>query len=183
MEIDILRIGEPDPNVIQRIQENLNTNFAKTRCTQIANSLPIPKAAYNKAKHQYRSDIILDMILNYAAEEDVFDRVLGIADFDMFTPRLSFVFGEAECPGKAAVISLRRLRPEFYRKTANMEILVDRSTKGAIHELGHTAGLKHCANPFCIMYFSNSVFETDRKRSMFCNKCSLKIQAAMDNPR
>jgi archaemetzincin len=91
------------------------------------------------------------------------------------------VFGEAECPGKAALISLWRLRPEYYGSSPKIELFVERGTKEALHELGHTLGLRHCSNPFCVMYFSNSIFETDRKQSLFCNKCFLKVEKALEN--
>ncbi|HVP27089.1 MAG TPA: matrixin family metalloprotease, partial [Candidatus Bathyarchaeia archaeon] len=92
----------------------------------------------------------------------------------------NYVFGEAESPGKAALISLYRLKPEFYGKKPNTELFIERSTKEAVHEIGHTLGLNHCSNPFCVMYFSNSIFETDRKQSLFCNKCYLKIENKPD---
>ena len=174
MKIGIARAGPVDSGVISRIQENLDTILADTKTTLIADTLPIPKEAYAKTRQQYRSDIILAAIHNLAETHNSFDRVLGIVDVDLFVPRLNFVFGEAEYPGKAAVVSLWRLRPEFYGKAENNELLVERGTKEAVHELGHTLGLKHCANPFCVMYFSNSIFETDRKQSLFCNKCYLK---------
>jgi archaemetzincin len=85
------------------------------------------------------------------------------------------VFGEAECPGKTAVISVHRLKPEFYERKPDEDLLLERTTKEAVHELGHTFGLQHCPNPFCVMYFSNSIFETDRKQSLFCNKCTTNL--------
>jgi len=176
----MLRLGQTDPSVISSIQENLDTIFADTKTTLIAETLPLPDKAYAKKRQQYRSGIILGAIHNFAETHNSFDRALGIVDVDLFVPRLNFVFGEAEYPGKAAVISLWRLRPEFYGKTTDNHVLVERSTKEAVHKLGHTLGLKHCANPFCVMHFSNSIFETDRKQSLFCNKCYLKTIITAD---
>jgi archaemetzincin len=176
MKVGILRIGQVDSYVIGRIQENLNMIFPGVTFTLTAESLPVPDGAFDKARNQYRSDFILSTVHSYAENEKALDRVLGIVDVDVFVPELNFVFGEAECPGKAALISLWRLRPEFYGNASNVELLVERSTKEAVHELGHTLSLKHCSNPFCVMYFSNSIFETDRKQSLFCNKCHMKVE-------
>lgn len=176
MNIKILKIGPVDSYLLSRIQENLDISFPKTKCMLISETLPIPEKALNKVRQQHDSNILLNEIRNYAEKENILDRVLGIIDVDIFASNLNFVFGEAECPGRTALISLWRLRPEFYGKKRNSELLVARSTKEAVHELGHTLGLRHCSNPFCVMYFSNSIFETDRKQSLFCNKCYLKVE-------
>lgn len=178
MNIGILRIGQTDLHIISGIQENLNMIFPAT-CTLITENLQTPEEALNKTRGQYHSDIILNIIRNYAEKEKTLDRILGIIDVDIFVSALNFVFGEAECLGKAALISLWRLKPEFYGKASNMDLLVERGTKEAVHELGHTLGLKHCSNPFCVMYFSNSIFETDRKQSLFCNKCHVEAEKIM----
>jgi len=180
MKIGILHVGQVDSHVINRVQENLNMILPKTKCAVISETMPIPSEAFSNTRRQYRSDMILSKIHNYAEKDEALDHVLGIVDADIFAPKLNFVFGEAECPGKAALISLWRLRPEFYGKASNMELFLERITKEAVHELGHSLGLRHCSNPFCVMYFSNSIFETDRKQSLFCTKCYLKAEIAMD---
>jgi archaemetzincin len=176
MKIGILRIGHVDSRVIERVRENLKMTFPETESKLIHKTLPVPQESFDPFRRQYRSNIILGLVRDYAEKSKDIDRVLGIIDVDLFVPSLNFVFGEAECPGKAAIISLWRLRQEFYNAPSNFELFVERSTKEAVHELGHTLGLGHCSNPFCVMYFSNSIFETDRKKSLFCNKCHLKVQ-------
>jgi archaemetzincin len=180
MTIGVLQIAQADPYVVDRVVENLNMAFPKTTCTLIKAAFSLPEETFDRKRRQYRSDVILSIVQDYAQKQKAIDRVLGITDIDIFVPPLNFVFGEARCPGKAALISLYRLRPEFYGEKPNVELFVERSTKEAVHELGHTLGVEHCPNPFCVMYFSNSIFETDRKRSLFCDKCFLKKQANVD---
>ena len=52
-----------------------------------------------------------------------------------------------------------------------------KQVKEAVHELGHTRGLGHCADPRCVMAFSNSLADTDRKGKEFCARCTYKLRA------
>ncbi|KUO41553.1 MAG: hypothetical protein AVW06_01040 [Hadesarchaea archaeon DG-33-1] len=135
--------------------------------------LEMPPAAHDSRRKQYRSDIILERIQHRITGEN---RVLAITDVDIYMPTLNFIFGQAQYPGRIAVISLCRLDPAFYGKPPSYEVLLERATKEAIHELGHTFGLAHCPKPSCVMSFSNNILEVDRKSYTFCNACRRKLR-------
>ena len=134
---------------------------------------PLRVEAFDKKRQQHNSHIILGEVQSFAIGKRNLNRVLGVVDVDIFVPELSFVFGEAMCPGKVALISLWRLKPEFYGDAPNIELLMGRAAKEAVHELGHTLGLQHCSRSSCVMYFSNSISDTDKKQSLFCDECYL----------
>ncbi len=82
---------------------------------------------------------------------------------DLTVPGLNFVFGLADPARGAAVISLARLYPEFYGQPRDPRRFKERAVKEAVHELGHLLGLGHCPDPACVMSFSNSLADTDRR--------------------
>jgi archaemetzincin len=88
---------------------------------------------------------------------------------------LNFVFGQASLTGGVAAIYLPRLRPVFYGLGADTSIFIERVLKEATHEVGHAFGLNHCPKQSCVMHFSNSLVDTDRKAKDFCNICINKL--------
>jgi archaemetzincin len=114
MKIGVLPIGKADTAVMLWIKKNLERVFPATKCMVIGETAPLREEAFNKKRKQYQSHTILSEIQSYAIRTPSLNRVLGVVDADIFVPELNFVFGEASCPGKAAVISLWRLKPEFY---------------------------------------------------------------------
>jgi archaemetzincin len=75
-------------------------------------------------------------------------------------------------PGQWAIISLHRLRTGG--DAGHDEVLYARALKEAVHEVGHTFGLGHCHDSACVMHFSNTLADTDRKGAHPCAVCGGK---------
>ena len=80
-------------------------------------------------------------------------------------------FGEAQLDGNCAVVSMARLGDEFYGLPAREDLMRERLVKEAGHELGHTFGLRHCADWRCVMASSHAVERLDVKGAAFCPRC------------
>ncbi len=101
--------------------------------------------------------------------------LLGVTDVDLALPIFTFVFGEAIDGGACAVISGHRLRQEFYGLPADPALFDQRLLKMALHEVGHTRGLRHCASWECVMATSYSIERLDLKSAVFCPSCASRI--------
>jgi len=126
--------------------------------------------AYNRARGQYHSTEILRRLVQDPHTESW--RILGVTEVDLYIPILTFVFGEAQLGQAAALVSTHRLRPEFYGMPKDPELLQARLLKEALHELGHTLGLRHCSNYLCVMSSSHSAERIDLKQADFCPACA-----------
>jgi archaemetzincin len=126
-------------------------------------------AAFDHGRGQYYSTDILRRLAPLAKDGE---RVLGVTELDLFVPVLTFVFGEAQLDGHSALVSFHRLREEFYGLPANGSLLAERLVKEAVHELGHTFGLRHCLDWRCVMSSSHGVELLDVKGEEFCGPCA-----------
>jgi archaemetzincin len=168
--IVLVAIGTVDQIVMDWLKNDLNTVFNKS--ITLGKGMLEPLYAFNKKRNQYLSKAILNAVTEQK-EYLPYEKILGIVDHDLFVPELNFVFGEAS--NKVAVISLTRLRQTFYHLNEDQNLFHQRVLTEAVHELAHTYGLGHCSNFRCVMFFSNSLMDTDRKGSEFCPKCKNKF--------
>ncbi len=129
--------------------------------------------AWNSARKQYDSTCLLAQ-LRHSYE----GAVIGATELDLFVPVLTFVFGEADMPGRAAIFSIHRLREEFYGLPRNAALLESRALRELWHEFGHTRGLAHCRDSACVMSSSHSVALVDAKSDRFCAVCRARLEMA-----
>jgi archaemetzincin len=134
-----------------------------------------PELSYDVSRGQFNSRTLLGLLLHHHPGPG---KVLAVTDVDLFIPVLTFVFGEAQLGGRAAVVSSHRLAPERYGLKPDPALLKTRLIREAIHELGHTFALVHCRDTRCVMASSPQVEGIDLKSSRFCRQCRARLQAA-----
>lgn len=169
--LSIIPFGSIGKEILHFLQVGLTNMFGFY--TRIFNAQPIPQYAFNPKRNQYHSTRILERLKRIKTKEEL---ILGIVDVDLYVPELNFVFGEATIAGRVCIVSLVRLRQEYYGSPKNDKLFLERTLKEAVHEIGHTYGLGHCDDSKCIMHFSNSLRDTDIKGPNFCPGCEVKIK-------
>lgn len=163
-----------DNNIFKLLYDSISTQFNDINVT-IAPILKVEIHNFiNRQRNQLKSSNLLHWILEKIKPTKEM-KILVICDMDAYSGELNFVFGEARLGGCIAAIYLPRLRPEFYNLEQDELMFNDRIAKEAIHELGHSFGLFHCNNKRCVMYFSNSLYDTDFKNRTFCKNCKNKL--------
>ncbi|MEM4188678.1 MAG: archaemetzincin family Zn-dependent metalloprotease, partial [Candidatus Hadarchaeum sp.] len=172
-KIEIVAIGSIPDLLLQRLPATLIETFKPLadECG-VTTRKSIPSTAFDAQRRQYRAESILRHLLFGAERGSV---ILGIVNVDLYVPELNFVFGLSQLLGRGALVSIHRLNPSFYGQAPDFELIWNRTRKEAIHELGHVFGLNHCDDPKCVMNFSNSILEVDRKSSHFCPRCRAKL--------
>lgn len=174
--IYLVPIGEVKREILEDLKNNLPKVFPFKFV--IADEIPIPKDSFNEKRKQYLAYSFLEELskLNINAY-----KILGVTNVDLYAPSLNYVFGQAKLGGREGVISLARLDNSFYGFSECLSVLKHRALKEAVHELGHCFGLEHCTNSNCVMYFSNSLKDTDNKDYNFCYLCNIKFYKILEN--
>ncbi len=162
-----------EPNLFTYLQKELFKIFEIS--VIIDSPISLPKGGYSTKRKQYNGNyFIKELRKNKKYKEN--HLILGICDVDLYVENLNFIFGLASPLEKTALISLTRLKEEFYNKPKNESLFFLRALKEAVHEIGHLFYLEHCKNPTCVMFFSNSLADTDRKGPNFCEICLKKLK-------
>lgn len=164
MAIILQPIGVVDPAMIAFLEEEIGSIFG---AVEVKSAIEVPAEARVPEREQLEGSSFLKGLSAAGLEEG--DAVLGVTDEDLFVAETNFIFGLAY--GRQAIISLARLRQEFYGLLPDTDIFWERAKKEAVHELGHVFGLLHCPDRRCVMHFSNSILETDSKGWRFCGRC------------
>lgn len=167
--------AEVDRQMFQAIRDQSAADLAgRGDCIICEIELPAVEFAFDANRAQYRSIAVLEMLSRLCPADGW--KLLAITERDLFIPVLTFVFGQAQLDGRVAVVSLSRLRQEFYGLPADDGVLLDRARKEVLHEVGHTFGLVHCAVRSCAMSLATSVRHIDLKQAGYCEACGKRAQ-------
>lgn len=126
-------------------------------------NISFPENSYFKPRNRYRADSIIKSLRNIIGKDSV---IVGLSHSDISTTKSGIkdwgVMGLGYRPGKACVVSDFRLSV----KNENQQFY-----KLVLHELGHTAGLRHCKVKTCLMRDAEGGNPLDEEKD-FCEKCT-----------
>lgn len=125
------------------------------------------RSGFNPGRGQWRADSVIRQGIDGSSSSK--RMCVGLTGVDLYMPSLNFVFGLALRSERLAVVSWHRLRN-------GEDLFVSRLAKEIIHEVGHLEGLDHCPDKSCVMWFSNTLSETDAKGLGFCPACARRRQ-------
>lgn len=128
----------------------------------LRSNISFPENSYYKPRNRYRADSIIKSLKDNIGKDSV---IVGLSNSDISTTKNGIkdwgVMGLGYRPGKACVVSDFRL----FVKNKNKQFY-----KLVLHELGHTAGLPHCAIKTCLMRDAEGGNPLDEEKD-FCNDC------------
>jgi archaemetzincin len=162
-----------DPAILSALRDDLAGIFAAEIETYPA--VPPRQGHFVKERGQYLADGLLGDLSTIVSEPGTIP--LGITAADLFSPGMNFVYGIAGAGG--ALVSVFRLRQEFFGEESGPAVFRRRVLTETVHELGHALGLAHCEYPGCVMYFSSWIGDTDRKGPGFCFRCARALERRM----
>lgn len=166
--VEITPLGDVDRTALSVIAANIQIFTGLP--ADVIPALPIPDYALVPGRMQYNA---LPIVKSLASETRPRSIRLGVMSDDLCLPIMTYVFGEAQLNGRAAVISLYRLREQ---RNAKPDLFLERTAKTALHETAHVLGLKHCGDPGCLMSFSMGLEQIDALPIGFCPECTRFIK-------
>jgi archaemetzincin len=136
---------------------------------QVNSTLELPANTLNKAKSRYRADSLIRYLTRLSSGNQL---IIGVTNKDISTTKGVHadwgIMGLGFCPGKSCIVSTFRL------KGNNRD---EKLLKLALHELGHTQGLKHCPIKSCLMRDAAGKDHWN-ELTTFCKRCKGNLALA-----
>ena len=153
------------PKQLEEISENIRKIYPKIK---ILEPIDFPKNAFYQPRNRYRADSIIKYLRTKTPDNSV---TLALTNKDISVTKGKVadfgVMGLGYRPGNACVASTFRL---------NAENKSEQFYKIAIHELGHTQGLKHCPDKTCFMRDAEGKNPTNEEKD-FCQNCKKVLRS------
>ncbi len=157
--------------MVNKLATNIGPVF--NRSVDIIKGMKVPEESYNVIRGQNYATVLLNKLERVKASPREF--ILGILEEDIYLPDEPFVIGHADTVSRTAVVSLFKLRQEFYGLPEDEMKIFSRLFKQAVFFLAPLFGLTGCRNPKCINYHSRDMFDIDNKSEKLCDICQRNI--------
>ena len=136
----------------------------------------LPEQAYYQPRRRYRAEKILPFLLDRLPSDG--DRILGLTGVDISTGKGSIkdwgIVGLANLGGKGCIISTFRCHKRSMERVPAPSLLA----KVAVHEVGHTLGLRHCTTMGCLMEDADGLISTRDREFDICGLCRGKLRSS-----
>lgn len=170
LRVEVIPLGSVDEVSVSVAAANIQTFLGLA--VDVAPPWPEPAYALIPVRGQYNALPILKALSDSI---ETGTRRLGLLAGDLCLPILTYVFGEAQVNGHAAVVSLRRLKQGQDGQRVPTHLFLERLAKVAVHEMSHVLGLTHCRAPQCLMSFSLGLEQLDALTLRFCPDCERRV--------
>ena len=170
-KIVVVPLGEVDFMMVNRLATSIGPVFS--RSVDILKGMKIPEEAFNVIRNQHYASIVLAKLERVKANPR--ELVIGICEEDLYLPDEAYVLGHADSILGTAVVSLFRIRQEFYGLPEDDMKIYSRLFKQAVHQTAHLVGMSSCRNPKCVNYYSQDMFDIDSKGEGFCDICKRQL--------
>lgn len=169
--IYLVPVGDVEEKLLQHIKEKLPESYPFTIKVEILSKEKLIEKAHDASRMQYDAGIILNDFIGKTTIDPRIERFLLITDTDLFVPKMNYVFGLSYPHKGAAIMSVSRLKNEFYGRPRDDKAFMARAAKAAVQELGHSWSVRHCATRKCVMFYSDNLEDLDRSPLKFCVSC------------
>ena len=175
--VALVRFDRVDLGLVSEMASVLGESYPFLRFLVLSEALDLPNARTRRvATLQYRAEDFTPALEKSQGLVGS-DLEVGLTAVDLYVPDLNFVFGLASPIQGVAIVSTHRLEASFYGLPTNRSLLLRRALIESAHELGHLLGLGHCRDRRCVMFFSNSILDTDAKGYAMCPRCRIPADA------
>ena len=170
-KIVVVPVGEVDFSVVNRLATEIGPVF--NRSVEILKGMKTPGESHNVVRNQYYAPVILSKLERIKSNPQ--EKVIAVFEEDLYLPDEAYILGYADCLAGTAIVSLYRIRLEFYGLPEDDAKVYPRLFKEAIHQAAHLFDLSECRNPRCVNYFSQMMLDIDTKSDKFCDICRRRL--------
>lgn len=171
IKISLVPIGKIEERILSYLQVQLAAKLkAGNLEIKLRPALALPEQVKKEQPGQGLSALVLASLARTGTPE-LDEYVLAVIDEDLTDPAIEYVLAEAAPALRLGVISLARLRQEFYKLPPEEEVFSARLLKLALQTLGTLWGLARCPDVKCPMAHGRNTHELDRKYTVYCLNC------------